>query len=121
MFLRILKAKIHGAKVTQANLRYTGSITIDKDLMDAAGIVNNEAVMVADLNNGRRLTTYAIPGEPGSGVIGINGAAARLISVDDEVLVFSFAYLSPEESAEHQATVLIIDPQTNRIKQTLHR
>lgn len=119
MFIRLLKAKIHGARVTEADLRYTGSISIDKDIMDAAGIVNHEIVMVADLTNGNRLTTYAIPGEAGSGAISMNGAAARLINEGDEILIFAFAYVTPAEAADHKATVLIMDPETNTIKETL--
>jgi aspartate 1-decarboxylase len=107
MFLKLLKGKIHQATVTEADLNYVGSITIDRDLMEAAGLVANEAVMVADVNNGTRHTTYVIPGQPGSGIICINGAAARLVQVGDRVIIFAFAYLTPEEVKDHKARVVI--------------
>jgi len=118
MLLRLLKSKIHQATVTEVNLYYSGSITIDEELMEAAGLLANEIVMIADLNNGNRLMTYVIPGPRGSRVMGINGAAARLISAGDEILVFSFAYVTPEEAREHKSTVLVLD-KDNRIKETI--
>jgi aspartate 1-decarboxylase len=116
MLLKLLKGKIHRATVTEANLNYVGSITIDRNLMDAAGLVPNEAVMVADVNNGTRHTTYVIPAPPGSGVICINGAAARLVNVGDVVIIFAFAYLTPSEAKEHKAEIVIVG-EGNTIKE----
>jgi aspartate 1-decarboxylase len=118
MFLKLLKCKIHRATVTDANLNYVGSITIDRALMDAAGLLPNEAVLVADLNNGTRHTTYVIPGPAGSGVICINGAAARLVGVGDTIIVMAFAYLAPDEAARHKATVVIAG-EGNTIKEVV--
>jgi aspartate 1-decarboxylase len=118
VFLKLLKGKVHQATVTEANLNYVGSITIDRNLMEAAGLVTNEAVLVADINSGTRHTTYVIPGPPGSGVICINGAAARLVSVGDVVIIFAFAYLTPEEVKEHQARIVIVG-EKNTIKEVL--
>jgi aspartate 1-decarboxylase len=95
--------------VTQAELDYVGSITIDRDLMDAVGLLPNEAVLVADIDNGSRHETYAIPGPRGSGVICVNGAAARLVSVGDKLIVFSFALLTPEEAKTHKAKVAVVN------------
>jgi aspartate 1-decarboxylase len=108
MLLKLMRCKIHRATVTQAELDYVGSITIDADLMDAAGMLPNEAVIVADVNNGTRHETYAIPGPRGSGVICVNGAAARLVSVGDSVIIFSFAFITPEEAKTHKAKVVIV-------------
>ncbi len=118
MFLKLLKCKIHRVKVTEAKLDYVGSITIDRTLMEAVGLLPNEAVLIADMNNGTRHTTYAIPGPAGSGVICINGAAARLVSVGDEVLVMAFAYLTPDEAKSHKAKVAIIG-EGNTIKEVI--
>jgi len=118
MFLKLLKGKIHQARVTEADLNYVGSITIDRNLMDAAGLVTNEAVMVADVNNGTRHTTYVIPGPAGSGVICINGAAARLVSVGDVVIIFAFAYMTPEEAKDHKAKVVIVG-EGNTVKELI--
>ena len=114
MFLKILKSKIHRAVVTQTELDYPGSITIDQDLMDAAGLLPNEAVLVADINNGTRHETYAISGKRGSGIICINGAAARLVQKGDLIIVLSFIYLSPDQAAKHSAKVVLVD-QNNQI------
>ncbi|MDY0029622.1 MAG: aspartate 1-decarboxylase [Pseudobdellovibrionaceae bacterium] len=109
MLLTFLKAKLHRATVTQADLDYEGSITIDMDLLDQAGILLNEQVDVLDITNGARLTTYAIAGERGSGVIGINGAAAHLVKTGDLVIICAYAQMSPEEARTHQPTVLLLD------------
>lgn len=109
MLLKLMRGKIHRATVTQAELEYVGSITIDRDLMDAAGLLPNEAVTVADINNGSRHETYVIPGPRGSGVICVNGAAARLVSVGDKVIIFSFAMMTPEEAQTHKAKVAIVN------------
>ena len=114
----MLRAKIHRATVTQCDLDYVGSITIDVDLLRASGMQPNEAVLVLDLDNGNRFETYIIPGEPGSGVIGINGAAARLVSKGDKVIVVCFGFLEPNEVADHEATVVLCDTQ-NRIADRL--
>lgn len=97
MIRSMCKSKIHRARVTDANLNYIGSVTIDEDLMDAAGIIEYEEVHVLDINNGQRFVTYALKGARGSGVICINGAAARLVSKDDLVIIVSFAGYSEEE------------------------
>ena len=97
MMLNMLKAKLHCATVTQANLKYMGSITIDADLMKAAGIYENERVQVVNNNNGARLETYVIPGEPGSGVICLNGSAARWAQPGDVVIIMAYAFFSEEE------------------------
>ena len=107
MYLRLLKAKIHRATVTFTDVNYHGSITIDSDLLKAAGLYPNEAVLVADCDNGNRFETYIIPGEPGSGVIGINGAAARLSKVGNKVIVMAFVHATPEEARTHHSRVII--------------
>jgi len=114
MWIKVLKSKLHRARVTEAKLHYPGSIEIDENLMWAAGIVPYEAVTVADLNNGNRLETYAVPGEPGSGRVVILGAAARLVRAQDTVIIFSFAYCTPEEAAELAPKIVMLD-ENNRI------
>ena len=109
MLLKLLKSKIHHATVTQTDVNYHGSITIDAELMRACGLLPNEAVTVADCENGNRFETYVIVGEPGSGVIGINGAAARLSQVGNRVIVMSFVHATPLEAAEHRSKVVIAD------------
>ena len=109
MFRPLLKSKIHRATVTQADVDYIGSITIDADLMKAAHLVPYEKVQVVDINNGARLETYAIEGEPGSGTIGMNGAAARLIPRGDKVIIRSYAMLDDHELAEHKPTIVLVD------------
>ncbi|HDH96705.1 MAG TPA: aspartate 1-decarboxylase [Proteobacteria bacterium] len=115
----MLKSKLHRARVTQADLDYEGSITIDKDLMDAADIVNFEKVAVWNITNGARFETYAIEGERGSGVICVNGAAARLVSEGDLVIIASFCELEESEVAKHRPKLVLIDSSTNRIKSIL--
>ena len=109
MLLNMLKGKIHCATVTEANLAYMGSITIDEELMEKAGILPNERVQVVDNNNGARLETYTIPGPRGSGVICLNGAAAHQGKVGDRLIVMAFGQFSPEEAALHQPKVLFLD------------
>ncbi len=118
MFTKLLKAKLHRATVTQTDPDYHGSITIDRDLMDAAGFVANEAVIVADCENGNRFETYIIAGQAASGVIGINGAAARLSAVGHRVIVMSFALAQANEVAKHHAVVCLVDDQ-NRLSKRL--
>lgn len=113
-----MKSKIHKATVTEANLNYVGSITIDRDLMDAADILENEKVQVVNNNNGARLETYVIPGAPGSGVICLNGAAARLVQVGDVVIIMTYALISSEEVAGHVPQVILVDDH-NRVSDIL--
>lgn len=105
----MLKSKVHRATVTQSDLHYVGSITLDADLMDAADLLAGEQVDVVDVTNGARLTTYVIEGERGSGVVGINGAAARLVSPGDLVIVISYALLDAAEIAAHRPRVVMVD------------
>ena len=114
MKLQMLKAKIHRATVVQAALDYVGSITVDEDLLDAAGILEYEKVQVVDINNGNRLETYTIAGERGSGMICLNGAAARCVSVKDKIIIMAYADMTPEEAKEHKPTVVFVD-EINRI------
>lgn len=109
MFVNLFKSKIHRATVTEANLAYRGSITIDEDLMDKAGILVNERLQIVDNNNGNRLETYAIPGERGSGVICLNGSAARLVQPGDIVIIIAYAWMTEEEAKTHQPTVVLVD------------
>lgn len=115
MFRMMMNAKIHRAVVTQADLNYVGSITIDEDLLDAVGMLPNEKVHVVDNNNGARFETYIIAGERGSGVICVNGAAARLVQKGDVVIIMSYAYVTDEEAKKHKPTVAIMQ-QGNMIK-----
>lgn len=114
MLLEFLNGKIHRATVTEAELDYVGSVTVDGALLDAAGIHEYEKVTVADINNGARLETYTIRGEAGSGVLCLNGAAARLCSVGDKVIIMSYARLAPEEIPGHRPSVVFVD-ESNRI------
>src|SRR5579875_511026 len=102
MFRHMMNGKIHRATVTEANLNYVGSITIDEDLLDAVGMTANEKVQIVNNNNGARLETYIIPGERGSGVICLNGAAARLVQVGDTVIIISYALVPEDKLSEHQ-------------------
>lgn len=114
MLIEILKSKIHRVRVTQAELNYVGSITIDEDLMDAAQIYANEKVQVVNNNNGARLETYVIPGERGSGTICLNGAAARLVQVGDILIIISYAQLDVKEAKEHQP-ILVFPDENNKL------
>ena len=109
MFRTVFKSKLHRATVTQACLDYVGSITIDEDLMDAADILINEKVQVVDINNGERLETYAIPGPRGSGVICLNGAAARLVQPGDKVIIITYAVVDDKEAKEWKPTVAFLN------------
>ena len=111
----MLKSKIHRVTVTEACLDYIGSITIDEDLMDAAGIIAGERVYIVDNNNGARLDTYTIPGKRGSGVICINGAAARLVQPGDIVIIMSYASMPIEEARTFKPAVIFPDTATNRL------
>ena len=118
MLTRLLKAKIHRATVTMTDVNYHGSITIDSDLLKATGLLPNEAVIVADCDNGARFETYIIPGKSGSGVIGINGAAARLSKIGHKVIVMAFVLATPEEVKTHSSRVIILD-EKNRLAETI--
>ena len=109
MKLTMFKSKLHQMKVTEANLMYEGSITIDEDLLDLSGILPYEKVQVLNITNGSRIETYTIPGERGSRICCLNGAAARLTQVDDRIIVISYAEMSPEEARKHKPTVVIVD------------
>ena len=117
MLIEVLKSKIHRATVTEANLNYIGSITIDEDLMDAANIIDNERVYIVDNNNGERLDTYVIPGKRGSGVVCLNGAAARKVQPGDVVIIMAYATMEFEEAKTFKPTVVFPNTQTNRIEQ----
>ena len=119
MFRPLLGAKIHRATVTQADLNYVGSITVDLDLLDAAGICVNEKVQIVNNNNGERLETYTIAGERGSGVVCLNGAAARLVQKGDIVIIMSYVLLSEPEIANHEPKVVLVD-EHNRIRNIIH-
>ncbi|CQR56839.1 aspartate 1-decarboxylase [Paenibacillus riograndensis] len=120
MFRHMMKSKIHRATVTEANLNYVGSITIDENLMEAADLLENEKVQIVDNNNGSRLETYVIPGPRGSGVICLNGAAARLVQPGDTVIIISYAILSSEELAAHKPTVVFVDADNKPVKLADH-
>ena len=109
MQIEMLKSKIHRATVKQAELDYVGSITIDEDLLDAAGILEYEKVQIADVDNGNRFETYAIAGERGSGMICLNGAAAHCVSLGDKVIIMCYAQMTPEEAKEHHPKVVFVD------------
>lgn len=115
MLITVMKSKIHDVSVTQSDLNYVGSITIDEDLMDAAGIFVGEKVQVVDNNNGERFETYTIPGQRGSGVICLNGAAARKVAVGDVVIIISYAMMTPEEAQSFKPKVIFPDTLTNKL------
>ena len=115
MMLNMLKGKIHRATVVQAELDYVGSITVDQDLLDAAGILEYEKVQIVAVNNGSRFETYTISGERGSGMICLNGAAARCVSTGDKVIIMCYAQLSAEEAKTHKPQVVFVD-EDNRIE-----
>lgn len=117
MFIQVLKSKIHRVTVTEARLDYIGSITIDEDLLDAAGILPGERVYIVNNNNGARLDTYTIPGPRGSGVICLNGAAARLVQPGDIVIIMCYATMTPDEARQFKPTVIFPDTATNRLIQ----
>ena len=114
MILEMLKSKIHRATVTQAELNYVGSITVDPELMQAAGILEYENVQIVDIENGNRFETYTIAGEPGSGMICLNGAAARQVLAGDHIIIMAYAQMTPEEAKNFQPQVVFVD-QENKI------
>ena len=115
MQIEVLKSKIHRVTVTEARLDYIGSITIDEDLLDAANIIPGEHVYIVDNNNGERLETYAIAGKRGSGVICLNGAAARKVQPGDIVIIMAYALVTPEEGRNFHPSVIFPDTATNRL------
>lgn len=118
MYRTMMSGKLHRATVTEANLNYVGSITIDEDLIDAVGMLPNEKVQIVNNNNGARLETYIIPGKRGSGVICLNGAAARLVQEGDKVIIISYKMMSDQEAASHEPKVAVLNDQ-NKIEQML--
>ncbi len=116
MFVTLFKSKIHRVKVTQAELNYVGSITIDEDLMDAAGILENEQVHVVNNNNGERLITYVIKGERGTGIICLNGAAARKAQVGDVVIIISYGMMTQEEAGTFKPKIVFPDENNKIVK-----
>ncbi|MDN7225791.1 aspartate 1-decarboxylase [Planococcus liqunii] len=119
MLRMMLNSKIHRATVTQADLNYVGSITIDQDLLDQVGMLPNEKVHVVNNNNGARFETYIIAGERGSGVICVNGAAARLVQKGDIVIILTYGYVMDENARDHKPTVAIMD-ENNRVREIIH-
>lgn len=113
MKLSMFKSKLHQMKVTEANLMYEGSITIDEELLELANLLPYEKVQVVNITNGSRLETYTIPGERGSRICCLNGAAARLNQVDDRVIIMSYAEMDPEEAKKHKPTVVVVDENNN--------
>lgn len=113
MYIEVLKSKLHRVKVTQANLNYIGSVTIDEDLMDAANLIAGEKVQIMDNDNGERFETYVIKGERGSGCICLNGAAARRVVVGDTIIIVSYALMDFEEAKTFQPSVVF--PENNRL------
>jgi len=113
MKLSIFKSKLHQMRVTEADLMYEGSITIDEELLEMANLLPYEKVQVVNITNGSRLETYTIPGERGSRICCMNGAAARLTQVDDRVIVMSYAEMTPEEAKDHKPTVVVVDEDNN--------
>lgn len=118
MLREMLKSKIHMARITEADLYYEGSLTVDEDLLDAADLLPHEKVAVVNINNGHRFETYTIKGERGSGVIGLNGAAARLGAVGDMIIIIAYSQMEDSEAREYNPKVLICD-ENNKVKKTL--
>ena len=113
MNITLLKAKIHRAVVTQADLNYVGSVTIDTRLLEESGIMEYEKVQIVDINNGNRFETYTIAGEEGSGIICLNGAAAKCVNVGDKVIIMAYADMTPEEAKHHKPTVLFVNEEND--------
>ncbi|PIF06052.1 MAG: aspartate 1-decarboxylase [Draconibacterium sp.] len=115
MLIEICKSKIHKVTVTEANLHYVGSITIDENLMDAANLIENEKVQVLNINNGERLETYVIKGKRGSGTICLNGPASRKVAVGDVVIIISYAQMEFEDAKKHKPQIIFPDTETNML------
>lgn len=120
MLLNMLKSKIHRAVVTESNLNYVGSITIDRDLMDVAGLFEYEQVQIVDINNGKRLETYVIAGPPGSGVICLNGAAARLVCVGDPVIIMAYCRIDSEAAVKHLPRIVFVNDSNQIVEVCRH-
>ncbi|MCD7821541.1 MAG: aspartate 1-decarboxylase [Clostridiales bacterium] len=120
MEITLLKGKIHRATVRQAELDYVGSITVDEDLLDQVGILEYEKVQIVDINNGSRFETYTIAGERGSGMICLNGAAARCVSPGDKIILMAYAAMTPEEAAHHRPKVLFVDEENRPVRLTTY-
>lgn len=116
MTITMLKGKIHRAVVKQAELNYVGSITVDPELMEAANIYEYEKVQIVDVENGNRFETYTIAGEPGSGMICLNGAAARQVQVDDHIIIMAYCEMTPEEANTHKPHVVFVDGENKIVK-----
>ena len=116
MDISLLKAKIHRAVVTQADLNYVGSVTIDTRLLEESGIMEYEKVQIVDINNGNRFETYTIAGEEGSGIICLNGAAAKCVNVGDKVIIMAYADMTPEEAKQHKPTVLFVNEENEIVR-----
>ena len=116
MNITLLKAKIHRAVVTQADLNYVGSVTIDTRLLEESGIMEYEKVQIVDINNGNRFETYTIAGEEGSGIICLNGAAAKCVNVGDKVIIMAYADMNPEEAKQHKPTVLFVNEENEIVR-----
>ncbi len=120
MYLKMLKGKIHRAVVQQAELNYVGSITVDPELMEAAGILEYENVQIVDIENGNRFETYTIAGEPGSGMICLNGAAARQVQVGDHIIIMAYAQMTPQEAEAYHPLVVFVDEKNSISKVTTY-
>ncbi|MBN2486634.1 MAG: aspartate 1-decarboxylase [Bacteroidales bacterium] len=116
MLVHVVKSKIHQVKVTEANLHYVGSITIDEDLMDASNIIENEKVQIVNINNGERIETYVIKGDRGSGEICLNGPAARKVAVGDIVIIMAYAMMDMEEARKFKPSIIFPNPETNLLR-----
>ena len=116
MNITLLKAKIHRAVVTQADLNYVGSVTIDTRLLEESGIMEYEKVQIVDINNGNRFETYTIAGEEGSGIICLNGAAAKCVNVGDKIIIMAYADMTPEEAKQHKPTVLFVNEENEIVR-----
>ncbi|MBT3208917.1 MAG: aspartate 1-decarboxylase [Bacteroidetes bacterium] len=117
MFIEVVKSKIHKVSVTEANLQYVGSITIDEDLMEAANIIENEKVQIVNINNGERLDTYVIKGKRNTGMICLNGPAARKVEIDDVIIIISYASMDFEEAKTFKPNLVFPDTATNKLIQ----
>ena len=115
MWIEVVKSKIHKVTITEANLQYVGSITIDEDLMEAANIIENEKVQIVNINNGERLETYVITGERGSGAVCLNGPAARKAAVGDVIIIISYASIDFNEAKSHKPVLIFPDTATNKL------
>ena len=115
MLVTLMRSKLHRLTVTQANLNYIGSITLDPDLLDAARVYEGEKVQIVNINNGERFETYTIVGERGSGQVGLNGPAARKVQVGDIIIVIAYVHMTPEEAAVHKPTLVFPNTETNRL------